>query len=121
MIIRSCTFVRGDNHRGAHIESRRISLEHDGLVVKAGRASRGHFDIHLSPLEETILKALLFRLDKLVLKTDILGYVYPDPWAEPDSASKVLEVTICRLRKKLEPLGLTILSNKGWGYEAHIT
>jgi DNA-binding response OmpR family regulator len=78
-----------------------------------GRLSYGGDDAYLSPLEQQIAQVLVDNFDKTVHEAPLLAV-----W--PDRATPVrLRVHISRLRKQLQPMGLTITSVRGKGYVLH--
>ena len=62
-------------------------------VTVAGRP------IELSPKEFTLLEYLLTRVDEVVTRTDLVEHVWDDSF---DSLSNVIDVTVFRLRKKID-------------------
>lgn len=67
----------------------------------------------LTRAEEKYLVALLDQ--KRVDKTAIYNTVYGDDDSGPEI--KIVDVIVCKLRKKLKPLGINIVTVWGRGYE----
>ncbi|MCW7541833.1 response regulator transcription factor [Aquabacterium sp. A7-Y] len=85
---------------------------------EARRASIGSEAVDFSPREWTLLDLLLSQRDKVVTK-DQIAQVWsgerPDA-GRSDAAPGSIEVYIHRLRRKLEPSGITIRTVRGLGY-----
>jgi two-component system, OmpR family, response regulator len=77
------------------------------------RASMGEVAIELSLREISVLEALLARLGKVVSKDQLIESLCG--YGEEVSANAI-EVYVHRLRKKLEPAGVTIRTLRGLGY-----
>jgi two-component system OmpR family response regulator len=77
------------------------------------RASIGDVAIELSLREISVLEALLARLGKVVSKDQLIESLCG--YGEEVSANAI-EVYMHRLRKKLEPAGVTIRTLRGLGY-----
>ena len=77
------------------------------------RASMGETAIELSLREISVLEALLARLGKVVSKDQLIETLCG--YGEEVSANAI-EVYVHRLRKKLEPAGVTIRTLRGLGY-----
>ncbi|HXF65592.1 MAG TPA: response regulator transcription factor [Burkholderiales bacterium] len=69
--------------------------------------------LELSMREFAVIELLLLREGKVVTKQKIVDHLYG--WEEA-SSSNTVEVFIYRLRKKLEPCGVTIRTVRGMGY-----
>jgi two-component system, OmpR family, response regulator len=74
--------------------------------------------IHGTPLELTtrelsVLEALILRTGKVVSKEQLIESVYS--YSE-EASNNAIEVYIHRLRKKVEPAGVTIRTVRGLGY-----
>lgn len=69
--------------------------------------------MELSARELAVIELLLLRERKVVTKQQIADHLYG--WEE-GSSSNTIEVFIHRLRKKLEPYGLSIRTIRGMGY-----
>ena len=92
------------------LEAGDVVMDRSGRTVEvAGEA------VDLSPKEFALLEYLLRRQEEVVTRTDLIEHVWDDSF---DSLSNVVDVTIYRLRKKIDgghdrPLLRTI---KGVGY-----
>jgi two-component system OmpR family response regulator len=73
----------------------------------------GETAIELSLREISVLEALLARLGKVVSKDQLIETLCG--YGEEVSANAI-EVYVHRLRKKLEPAGVTIRTLRGLGY-----
>ena len=74
--------------------------------------------IHGTPLELTtrelsVLEALILRTGKVVTKEQLIERVYS--YSE-EASNNAIEVYVHRLRKKVEPAGVTICTVRGLGY-----
>jgi len=67
----------------------------------------------LSPRELGVLEMLLLRVGRVVSKDSIVEALCK--WDE-GVGNNAIEVYIHRLRKKLEPLGINVLTIRGLGY-----
>jgi DNA-binding response OmpR family regulator len=78
-------------------------------VTVAGRP------IRLTAKEFALLEYLLTRLDQVVSRTDLIEHVWDDSF---DSLSNVIDVTVFRLRKKIDGgrIGTLLQTVKGAGY-----
>lgn len=78
------------------------------LVTVAGRA------VDLSPKEFALLEYLLGHVDEVVTRTDLIEHVWDDSY---DSMSNLVDVTIYKLRKKIDGgVGKLLHTVKGVGY-----
>ncbi len=77
------------------------------------RASVGDEPLELSQRELSVLESLLFRLGKVVSKDQMIESLCG--YGEEVSANAI-EVYVHRLRKKLEPAGVSIRTLRGLGY-----
>ena len=71
----------------------------------------------LSPRELSVLEMLLMRVGRVVSKDSIVEALCK--WDE-GVGNNAIEVYIHRLRKKLEPLGINVLTIRGLGYKFEI-
>jgi DNA-binding response OmpR family regulator len=87
-----------------------------GLVryePKANLFYRNEVAMDLSPRESLLLRALMARIDRVVLKDELLAAVFGDAGSiQPDA----LEVLVYRLRKKLTGAGVEVANLRGIGY-----
>ena len=84
----------------------RISLDEHGLLRD------DHRWIALSGAEEAVMTMLLERFGLLVRRRDLCLRIWPD--REP--TLRALDVTMHRLRKRIAPLGLHIVTVRGRGF-----
>jgi len=72
----------------------------DLFMDRAARSVRvGSEPVDLSPKEFSLLEYFLNRLDEVVTRTDLSEHVWDDTF---DSLSNVIDVTVHRLRKKID-------------------
>lgn len=69
--------------------------------------------VRLTAKEYAILEMLILRRGVLISKTTILNYLYADSQDEPDM--KIIDVFVCKLRKKLQNAGAGDLISTMWG------
>jgi two-component system OmpR family response regulator len=76
-------------------------LEVDGLEMDrpARRVTVDGQAVDLTPKEFSLLEYLLTRVDEVVTRTDLIEHVWDDSF---DSLSNVIDVTVFRLRKKID-------------------
>ncbi|MDH3403737.1 MAG: response regulator transcription factor [Acidobacteriota bacterium] len=81
----------------------------------ARRVTVGGEPIELSPKEFGLLEYLLYHVDEVVTRTDISEHVWDDSF---DAMSNVIDVTIHRLRRKIDGdrPGALLRTVKGVGY-----
>ena len=90
-------------------------LRHGALTYdQVGRTARINGDaIELSAREVSLLEIFLQRAGRLVSKDQLVGHLCE--WGEEVSGNAI-EVYVHRLRKKLEPGGVRIVTVRGLGY-----
>jgi two-component system, OmpR family, response regulator len=95
-------------------------LRHGTLTYdQVGRTARINGDaIELSAREVSLLEILLQRAGRLVSKDQLVGHLCE--WGEEVSGNAI-EVYVHRLRKKLEPGGVRIVTVRGLGYSLEKT
>ncbi|MHB2265837.1 winged helix-turn-helix domain-containing protein [Aliihoeflea sp. PC F10.4] len=79
-----------------------------GIIVNAGQ-----FAV-LTPQEKTLFQKLRSAGGRLVTRQSLLEELYQLEAHEPEI--KIVDVYVCKIRRKLKPLGLTILTEWGKGY-----
>lgn len=80
---------------------------------RAGAAFyRGQEPLSLSPREAALLRALVERPNRAQSKEALVQAVFP----ERDVLEDAVEVVAHRLRKKLQPCGVTLVTLRGLGY-----
>lgn len=77
------------------------------------RVAIGGEKIELSQRELGVLETLLARVGKVVSKDQLLEHLYGH---DEEASSNAIEVYVHRLRKKIEPGGVTIRTIRGLGY-----
>ena len=85
-------------------------LSHDpesGAFYHAGQV------LELTPREAALLQALMARPGHAVAKERLFELVFP---GEADVHYEAVEVVVYRLRKKLAPTGVTLMTLRGLGY-----
>ncbi len=99
--------------RGQHHASN--DLRHGKLRVDlaARRVFHGDEPLEFSARELAVVELLLSRQGRVVTKEQMVERLYG--WAE-DVASNAIEVSVHRVRKKLEPFGIEIRTVRGMGY-----
>lgn len=71
-------------------------------------------EITLTEQERLIVERLLMcRRDQFVSHEELIEYVWPDPWRQPDSARSQLHVVASRMRLTK---GVQIVNHWGWGF-----
>ena len=105
--------VRALTRRGAAggatlVRHGRLTFDQTGRV-----ATVDELTLDLSAREISLLEILLMRSGRMVSKTQLVDHLCE--WSEEVSANAI-EVYVHRLRKKLEPSGVKILTVRGLGY-----
>ncbi len=98
------------SHGGDSNRLRCGALEYD---VAARKATLAGAPAEFSARELSVLELLLLRAGKLVNKEQMVEHLYG--WGE-EVGINAIEVYVHRLRKKLEPAGVNILTVRGLGY-----
>lgn len=92
-------------------------IDHGDLVVLQDRCMviRGDCVVRLTGQEFQIFELLLQSAPRAVRGAAMMDHLYQlRPGDEP--ADKIVNVTICRMRRKLKPLGMAIETSRGRGY-----
>ena len=79
-----------------------------------GSELRFPIDWHLTPTEERLLAALLSPLEYMSTEALMIAMYDASPDDEPDD--KVIDVFVCKLRKKVKPYGIEIRTIFGRGF-----
>lgn len=87
-----------------------------GVVIDHLSIHRGAVSTHLTPRELRLFHVFIQRFTRTVTNASLIQSLYPIEADEPDGASTIVKVTVCTLRKKLSPLGLTVRNEWGVGY-----
>lgn len=99
---------RGQSGGASSITHGRLTLDTVGR-----RVSDGDTPIELSARELGVLEVLMMRSGRVVSKEQLAEKLYG--WDE-DVGANAIEVCVHRLRKKIEPAGVTIRTIRGLGY-----
>ena len=78
-----------------------------GAMYSAGQA------MELTPRELALLHALMLKPGHAVAKEKLFELVFP---GQADVQYEAIEVVVYRLRKKLQPCGVTLMTLRGLGY-----
>jgi len=105
LMVRAVSAALADRARNVEVGGR--DVVHQGTVVRVDDASAA-----LSARESDLLAALLERPGVVVSRPSLLATV----WGAIDADPHVLDVTVARLRRRLAPLGLTVVSVPRRGY-----
>ncbi len=81
--------------------------------------ARGWEDFALTKLESRLMRALCERLDKVVGKPALMDALYFDRVADEPEA-KIVDILVCKLRKKIRHSGYEIETVWGHGYRARL-
>lgn len=95
------------------VADRIIKIEPLQINLETREVSVNGNIVRLTGKEYAILEMLILRRDVLISKTTILNYLYPDHTDEPDI--KIIDVFVCKLRKKLQNAGAGDLISTMWG------
>ncbi len=98
------------SHGGDSNRLRCGALEYD---VAARKATLDGVPVEISARELSVLELLMLHTGKLVNKEQMVEHLYG--WGE-EVGTNAIEVYVHRLRKKLEPAGVNILTVRGLGY-----
>jgi two-component system response regulator TctD len=79
----------------------------------SGAVYHGAEVLEVTPREAALLQALMARPGHAVTKERLFGLVFP---GETDVQVEAVEVVVYRLRKKLAPTGVTLMTLRGLGY-----
>lgn len=85
----------------------------------------GRLGVTLTPCESALLAVLLRAAPRVVERTRLLGAMASAPGARGDADPKVVDVIICRLRRKLgrarEPVRIITVWGVGYRVETGLT
>lgn len=94
------------SERIIQIDNLKINLETREVYVNRNQ-------VHLTGKEYSILEMLVARRGILISKSTILNYLYTIEKDEPDV--KIIDVFVCKLRKKLQQAGAEDFISTMWG------
>lgn len=99
---------RYNGHTFSTLEAGLVQLDIDSHQVRVG----GEL-VHFQPLEYKILECLMLRRGRTVTKDAVLDYIYGGA-SEP--MVKIIDVVLCRVRKKIKAAGWMIETvwGRGW-------
>jgi two-component system OmpR family response regulator len=81
--------------------------------LSGGRVLADGKDLALTQREFSVLTALARRVGKVVSKETLFDAVFPH---DAEAAANAIEVYVSRVRRKIEPAGVTIRALRGLGY-----
>jgi len=91
-------------------DERLLVADDVGIVVANGQIA------HLTPAEMSLLVALREAAPAVLSKERLLAQTNRDLTGRDDREIKIVDVWVCKLRKKLVPLGVEIATSWGQGY-----
>lgn len=97
-------------------------IHDDGRILvdlEGGLVVVGHQMAHLTRLEFAVFSAL-WRNRPRTLSKETLLVASADAGNDDDREIKIVDVVICKIRKKLQPLGVTIQTVWGEGYRMEL-
>lgn len=80
-----------------------------GILIAGGRFAA------FTKLEATVFEAFLEKPGRVLSKTQLLDWVY-SLTADDDPDIKIVDVMVCKIRKKLEGMPVSIVTIWGQGY-----
>jgi DNA-binding response OmpR family regulator len=91
-------------------------MEDGDLVVmpKDGVVTRGESRVRLTPMEMEFFSFLCKRHGRVVSRGSAMQYLYQLRDDEP--SEKIIDVMLCKVRRKLQPLGVVIRTSWGYGW-----
>jgi DNA-binding response OmpR family regulator len=69
--------------------------------------------VRLTPSESVVLEALVRRPNRVVRKNEILDAMYSG--RDDSGAPKIVDVFVCKLRKKMDDVGIKACIRTAWG------
>lgn len=93
----------------------KVVLEFGSLKLNTnnGSLTMNEDQLDLTPKETVVLKTLITRAGRVVSKRQLLDHV--SDW-EDESSENAIEITVHRLRRKLEATDVLISTVRGFGY-----
>lgn len=98
---------------GQQIQSLDIIVNVDGSTVLCGGSA-----VYLTRQEMVVFNSLFKAYPRVVTREKIFNDIYP---LHQTGCQKIIDVLICKLRRKLAPLGIVIATNWGCGYSIERT
>ena len=99
----------------AIVDDGRVLVDFDaGLVVGTGKIAS------LTGQEFALFSALWVARPKTFSKDQLLRATCADVTGNDDRDLKIVDVFVCKIRKKLDPLGITIATVWGTGYRIEL-
>jgi two-component system response regulator TctD len=86
--------------------------------AQGGVAFAGDQPVELTRREVAVLECLMRRPGRIVAKETILEAAFP---SDSDAGPNAVEVQVSRLRRKMEPAGVTVRALRGLGYRLEET
>lgn len=100
--------------------SRRPALERDDVSLDAfGVLRRDGVWVALPHMEREVMTLLLANIDEVVSSDEFYRTVWPNK--ERTATRRPLNVLVWRLRRRIAPLGLAIITIRGRGFLLHRT
>jgi len=100
--------------------SNKVDLELGSLVLNtnSGKITVRDGQLDLTPKETVILKTLMSKGGQVVSKKQLMEQL--SDWVD-ESSENAVEILVHRLRKKLEPVEVSIATIRGFGYKLEHT
>ena len=107
--------VRSVMRRREKVLSQRLVADDVAMDRARHRVTMNGEEVNLSPKEFATLEYLMTRLDQVITRTELIEHVWDDTF---DAPSNVVDVTIHRLRSKIDGhrKGKLLRTVKGVGY-----
>jgi DNA-binding response OmpR family regulator len=115
LLARVRALLRRTSYRTAHEGATRLDATRLHIDVAAHRVYVGEAEVPLTGKEFEVLSVLVAHRDKVVSRTQLMADVWTENWY---GSTKTLDVTIGRLRHKLENVGVTerVVTVRGIGF-----
>jgi two-component system cell cycle response regulator CtrA len=88
-------------------------------AIAAPSADCGWTGLRLTKLESRLMRALTERMDRMVDKSALMDALYFDRGRE-EPAPKIVDILVCKIRKKLTGSAYAIETVWGQGYRARM-
>jgi two-component system cell cycle response regulator CtrA len=89
-------------------------------AIAAPSVDCGWTALGLTRLESRLMRALAERMDRVVDKSALMDALYFDRGRE-EPAPKIVDILVCKIRKKLKGSAYSIETVWGQGYRARVT